>query len=65
MKILVTGGTVFVSRAAAAYFAAQGHDVSVLNRATAVSCPAYITSATTGMNRGLTCAASVSMRCWT
>lgn len=32
MKILVTGGTVFVSRAAAAYFAAQGHDVSVLNR---------------------------------
>lgn len=32
MRILVTGGTVFVSRAAAEYFAAAGHDVIVLNR---------------------------------
>ena len=32
MRVLVTGGTVFVSRAAAEYFAAQGHDVTVLNR---------------------------------
>ena len=32
MKILVTGGTVFVSRAMAEYFAAAGHDVCVLNR---------------------------------
>lgn len=32
MRILVTGGTVFVSRAAAAYFAAAGHEVTVLNR---------------------------------
>lgn len=32
MRILVTGGTVFVSRAAAEYFAAAGHEVTVLNR---------------------------------
>lgn len=32
MKILVTGGTVFVSRYAAEYFIARGHDVFVLNR---------------------------------
>lgn len=32
MRILVTGGTVFVSRAMAEYFAARGHDVTVLNR---------------------------------
>lgn len=31
-KILVTGGTVFVSRAVAEYFAAKGQDVYVLNR---------------------------------
>lgn len=31
-KILVTGGTVFVSRYAASYFAAKGNDVYVLNR---------------------------------
>ncbi len=34
MKILVTGGTVFVSRYAAEYFVARGHDVYVLNRNT-------------------------------
>lgn len=34
MKILVTGGTVFVSRFTAEYFAAKGHDVFVLNRGT-------------------------------
>ncbi|MBQ8922666.1 MAG: NAD-dependent epimerase/dehydratase family protein [Oscillospiraceae bacterium] len=32
MKILVTGGTVFVSRYVASYFAGKGHTVSVLNR---------------------------------
>lgn len=32
MRILVTGGTVFVSRAAAEYFVAAGHEVTVLNR---------------------------------
>ena len=32
MKILVTGGTTFVSRFAAEYFTKEGHDVSVLNR---------------------------------
>lgn len=32
MRILITGGTVFVSRAAAEYFMARGHDVAVLNR---------------------------------
>lgn len=32
MRILVTGGTVFVSRFTAAYFAAKGHEVTVLNR---------------------------------
>lgn len=32
MRILVTGGTVFVSRFTAAYFTARGHDVTVLNR---------------------------------
>lgn len=31
-KILVTGGTVFVSRAVAEYFVAKGQDVYVLNR---------------------------------
>ena len=32
MKILVTGGTVFVSRFTANYFAEKGHEVYVLNR---------------------------------
>lgn len=32
MKILVTGGTVFVSRYTAEYFIAKGHEVYVLNR---------------------------------
>lgn len=32
MRILVTGGTVFVSRFAAEYFAGRGHEVTVLNR---------------------------------
>lgn len=32
MRILVTGGTVFVSRYTAAYFAQRGHEVMVLNR---------------------------------
>lgn len=34
MKILVTGGTVFVSKYIAEYFADSGHDVYVLNRNT-------------------------------
>ena len=34
MKILVTGGTVFVSRSVAEYFIKKGHDVYVLNRNT-------------------------------
>ena len=34
MDILVTGGTVFASRYTAEYFAAQGHNVYVLNRGT-------------------------------
>ena len=32
MKILVTGGTVFVSKFTAAYFVGRGHEVFVLNR---------------------------------
>lgn len=36
MRILVTGGTVFVSRFAAEYFAERGHDVTVLNRGSRV-----------------------------
>ena len=32
MRILITGGTVFVSRFTAEYFASRGHDVTVLNR---------------------------------
>lgn len=32
MKILVTGGTVFISRYTAEYFAKRGHEVFVLNR---------------------------------
>ena len=39
MRILVTGGTVFVSRAAAEYFAAAGHEVTVLNRGSRVQSP--------------------------
>lgn len=34
MKILVTGGTVFVSKYTARYFAQKGHEVFVLNRGT-------------------------------
>ena len=34
MKILVTGGTVFVSRYTAEYFVRKGHEVFVLNRGT-------------------------------
>lgn len=36
MKILVMGGTVFVSRSIAEYYVAKGHDVYVLNRNTKV-----------------------------
>ena len=32
MKILITGGTTFVSKFAAEYFVQKGHDVTVLNR---------------------------------
>lgn len=32
MKLLITGGTTFVSKYVAAYFQKQGHDVTVLNR---------------------------------
>ncbi len=32
MKILVTGGTTFVSRYTAEYFVNAGHEVTVLNR---------------------------------
>lgn len=32
MKILITGGTTFVSRFAAEYFVTRGHEVTVLNR---------------------------------
>lgn len=34
MRILITGGTVFVSRYAAKYFVSRGHSVYVLNRGT-------------------------------
>lgn len=39
MKILVTGGTVFVSRFTAEYFARKGHQVYVLNRNTRPQAP--------------------------
>ena len=39
MKILVTGGTVFVSRFTAKYFAERGYDVYVLNRGTKEQVP--------------------------
>lgn len=39
MHILITGGTVFVSRFTAEYFAAKGHDVTVLNRGSRVQSP--------------------------
>lgn len=32
MKILITGGTTFVSKYAAEYFVAKGNDVTVINR---------------------------------
>ena len=39
MKMLITGGTVFVSRFAAEYFAKKGHEVWVLNRNTRPQVP--------------------------
>ena len=39
MKLLITGGTVFVSRFAAEYFVKQGHEVWVLNRNTRPQVP--------------------------
>ncbi len=39
MRILVTGGTVFVSRYAAEYFVRAGHDVAVLNRGSRSQAP--------------------------
>lgn len=39
MKLLITGGTVFVSRFAAAYFVSRGHEVYVLNRNTRPQVP--------------------------
>lgn len=38
-KILITGGTTFVSKYAAGYFAERGYDVSVLNRGTKTQVP--------------------------
>ena len=38
-KILVTGGTTFVSKYTATYFAERGYDVSVLNRGTKTQVP--------------------------
>ena len=38
-KILITGGTTFVSKYAATYFAERGYDVSVLNRGTKTQVP--------------------------
>ena len=35
-KVLVTGGTVFVSKFAAQYFVDKGYEVYVLNRNTAI-----------------------------
>ena len=32
MKILITGGTTFVSKFAAEYFVSKGNDVTVINR---------------------------------
>ncbi len=37
MKILVTGGTVFVSKFIAEYFASRGNEVYVLNRNTSIA----------------------------
>ena len=34
MKILITGGTTFVSKYSAEYFVAKGNDVAVINRGT-------------------------------
>ncbi len=39
MRILITGGTVFVSRFAAEYFTGKGHDVTVLNRGSRTQSP--------------------------
>ena len=39
MKMLITGGTVFVSRFAAEYFVKKGHEVWVLNRNTRPQVP--------------------------
>ncbi|MBQ8200321.1 MAG: NAD-dependent epimerase/dehydratase family protein [Clostridia bacterium] len=39
MRILVTGGTVFVSQSIAAYFLSRGHDVTVLNRGSRTQLP--------------------------
>lgn len=39
MKILVTGGTVFVSKFTAQYFASAGNEVYVLNRNTRPQLP--------------------------
>ena len=39
MKILVTWGTVFVSKYTAQYFAQKGHEVFVLNRGTRPQVP--------------------------
>ncbi len=39
MKLLVTGGTVFVSKFTAEYFAGKGHEVFVLNRGTRPQAP--------------------------
>lgn len=39
MRILITSGTVFVSRSTAEYFAAKGHAVTVLNRGSRMQSP--------------------------
>lgn len=39
--VLVTGGTVFVSRYIAEYYCAAGYDVYVLNRNTSARCKAH------------------------
>ncbi len=42
MKILITGGTTFVSKYSAEYFFAKGNDVTVINRGSRTQVKPYM-----------------------
>lgn len=63
-KLLVTGGTVFVSRYVAAYFARLGDQVYVLNRNSHPQVPGVTLIQGDRNALGIPCGSIILTRCW-